>query len=223
RFRNGKPADAKALASYATRSEGTETLRIESIRYLASWGKPHDPDRVLGVYRPLGARDAAPAAKALADVTETLFASAPGAVQAEAIRAMLSLGVTTNADQLYAFVVDETRDGAARAAAFDALDQLGDPRMDDLIAIASRSHASALRLATLPLVAERSPEEAEATLSLMVTGSVEEQRAAYGVLAKTDQPFAGRLLAESVQRLAAGAVPPAAQLELLDAAEASSA
>src|SRR5690606_16573082 len=95
RFRNGKPSDAKALASYATRAESPETLRIESIRYLASWGAPHDRDRVLGVYRPLGERDAAPAAKALADVTETLFASAPGAVQAEAIRAMLSLGVTT--------------------------------------------------------------------------------------------------------------------------------
>lgn len=223
RFRHGADADAQALAQYAARDESPQALRIEAINYLASWPEPHDRDRVLGVYRPLDDRDAAPAAKALADVTDALFATAPGAVQAEAIRAMTKLGVATNADQLYAFVTDETRDGAARAAAFDALDHLEDPRMDDLVAIASRSNASQLRIATLPLVAERSPAEAEATLSLMVQGNVEEQRAAFDVLGKTTQPFAERLLAESVQRLSKDGVLPGAQLELLESAAASKA
>ncbi len=92
--------------------------------------------------------------------------------------------------------------------------------MDELVLVASQSDASELRLATLPIVTESSPEQAKVTLSLMVEGSVEEQRVAYKTLAGSEQAFAVELLAHSIDRLIAGDVPYAAQLELIEAAKA---
>ena len=218
-YRVGGPDNAQALARYAALDTAPQSLRLEALRYLSTWPTPDPRDRLIGVYRPLAARDAAPASKALASITGSLFQGSNGPVQAAAIDALSALGVDSIADLLHALVTDETKDGAARVAAFNALQKRQDPRLDDLVTMASQSSASELRLATLPLVAERSPEAAEKTLSLMVQGTFAEQRAAYAALAQTNQPFAPRLLAESLARLAAGQVPFAAQLELLDATE----
>ncbi|MDQ8197291.1 HEAT repeat domain-containing protein [Pelagicoccus enzymogenes] len=219
RFRIGGVKNAQFLAAYAADESKPQQFRLEAITQLQSWPNPLQRDRVMGVYQPLAARDAQVAIDAFKANAPKFFASSNSAVQVKFLEAVDALGVRGLADQLYAFAKNEKANGAARAAAFSLFSKLDDPRMDELVIAASQSNASELRLATLPIVTERSPEQAKVTLELMTQGSVEEQRVAYQTLAGSQQAFATELLANSVRRLAAGEIPYAAQLELIEAAK----
>ncbi|MDQ8187057.1 PVC-type heme-binding CxxCH protein [Pelagicoccus sp. SDUM812002] len=222
RFRIGGEDNAQFLANYAANESNPQDFRLEAITQLKSWPDPLQRDRVIGVYQPLAARNAQIAIDAFKANAKQFFASENNAVQVKFLQALKELEVTGLEDQLYAFAKDESANGEARAAAFALLNTLNDPRMDELVIAASQSNASELRLATLPIVSERSPEQAKVTLSLMAEGSVEEQRVAYETLAGSQQDFAIELLAKSIGRLAAGDVPYAAQLELIEAAKENS-
>lgn len=219
RFRIGGSDNANFLAAYAANDSNPEQFRLEAITQLKSWPDPLQRDRVMGVYQPLASRDAQIAIDAFSNQAENFFASNNGSVQLKFIEAIEELGVNGLSDQLYSFTNNENAHGAARAAAFSLLNKLDDPRIDELVIAASQSIASELRLATLPIVSERSPEQAKVTLGLMATGSVEEQRVAYDTLAGSEQAFAVELLTQSLGRLDSGEVPHGAQLELIQAAK----
>jgi len=219
-LRLGQPDNAAALARYAANPDYPVALRVEALDQLGSWATPFDRDRIIGVYRPLDDRDPAPAREALADVASNLLASGDGDIVGSTIAAAGALGVTGINDALAAVVLHDEADGEARAAALDMLNEADDPRMLELAEAAGEADAPALRLAALPIITERLPEKAEVMLRELSHGSVEEQRTAYDTLAGADQPFAATLLVESLERLAAGEVPAAAQLELIEAAEA---
>lgn len=218
-FRLGKKENAEALALFATNENAPETNRVEALKQLSTWAKPLQRDRLIGTYRPLPEREQEIAANALAAVSKKAFASKSDAFLTEYIAALKALSITQLADPLYALATDETQSGPARVAAFKTLVENNDHRLDQLILAASKSSSSELRLATLPIVTERSPEQALVTLDLMTRGTVEEQRVAYTTLANSQQSFASRLLVDSLNRLIAGDVPYAAQLELLEATE----
>ncbi|KAA9130894.1 c-type cytochrome [Marinihelvus fidelis] len=219
-LRLGQPGNATALARYAADDANPENLRVEALDQLASWASPFDRDRIMGVYRPLDDRDPAPAREALATVADSLLQSRDTAVLSSTISATAALGVTGINDSLAALVLDDDIDGEARAAALEQLNANDDPRMLELARAAGESAAPELRMAALPIMTERLPDTAATMLREMTLGSVDEQRTAYDTLATTDQPFAAGLLAESLDRLVAGEVPAAAQLELIEAADA---
>lgn len=219
-FRLGDPSNAESLAAYAADSGKPSSLRVEALRQLSTWEDPLDRDRIIGVYQPLDNRNPKPARNALASVAKSILESDDSEVQAEFIVSADALGLKGIADELYKLVLDESKDGAARVAAFNKLSRDQDARIDELITATSQSNASELRLAALPIVTERSPEQAKVTLELMSTGSVEEQRVVYNTLANSKQPFAEALLVKSLDRLMKNEVPYGAQLELINAAEA---
>ena len=77
-------------------------------------------------------------------------------------------------------------------------------------------------MATLPILARLSPGEALPILKRMAeVGTPAEQQSAYTAIAELADPAAADLLVAGLQRLQAGDVPYRAQVELLDAAEAS--
>ncbi|MBK1879571.1 PVC-type heme-binding CxxCH protein [Pelagicoccus mobilis] len=218
-FRLGEKANAEALAKFATTENAPEANRLEALKQIATWANPLQRDRLIGTYRPLPNRDAQVAGDALVSVSKKALATKNGNVLAEYLSALNSLSVSDLADELYALATDESQHGPARVAAFESLVRNHDHRIDKLLLVASKSSSSELRLATLPVVTERNPDQALVTLDLMTKGSVEEQRVAYTTLANSKQTFASRLLVDSLNRLIAGKVPYAAQLELLEATE----
>ncbi len=218
-FRLGGPEQAARLANYAADSTKPEAFRVEALQHLASWPTPLQRDRIMGVFLPIEARPVTEPAKAVAAVADKIFASESGAIQAELIRTFTALDVQGNSDQLFTLVRDESKNGLARVAAFEYLAAANDPRTEELITFAGASSSSELRLATLPIIAKRSPAAAETTLALMVNGSIEEQRVAFATLAESEQAYAARLLDESLQKLVAQKVNPDVQLELLEAAD----
>ena len=223
-FRLGTPAHAAALAAYAARKDAPAALRAEALTQLALWPAPPQRDRIVGIYRPFEqkTRDAAVAATALAPVLPALLAvDAPEKVQTAALKAAEKLEITAAADTLFAIVGNPAQTPAARAAALNALKHFKDPRLAAAVKTASESAASDLRGAALPIVAGLSPDVAAPLIkNLVVNGTVAEQRTALAALAILKHPEADALMVAALDRLAAGQVNPAVQLELLDAATA---
>ncbi|HAB17731.1 MAG TPA: hypothetical protein DCE44_14920, partial [Verrucomicrobiales bacterium] len=93
-FRVGTPESAQRLAAVATRTDLSDLIRSEALHGLATWANPHPRDRIVGTYRPLPARDPAPARDALAAVLTNLLAFQPPppltAEQQEKIRQMMA-------------------------------------------------------------------------------------------------------------------------------------
>jgi quinoprotein glucose dehydrogenase len=80
-YRLGTAEAAQRLAKFAARPDAPEAMRVEAIRALGAWGRPGDRDRVLGLRRPLEARDPAPALEALKSVRALLDADPSEAVR----------------------------------------------------------------------------------------------------------------------------------------------
>jgi quinoprotein glucose dehydrogenase len=86
-FRVGEPADATALANFATRDDMPEPLRQDALNLLARWPKPPANDYVTGEPMSLAVRDAGPARAALETVWPKLSAVTDSNLQAAAVQA----------------------------------------------------------------------------------------------------------------------------------------
>ena len=223
-FRLGTPAHATALATYAARADAPAALRAEAITQLSLWATPPQRDRIVGIFRPFEqkTRDAAIASAALTPVLPALLAvDAPERVQTTALKAAESLELTSAADTFFAIVGDPAQTPAARTAALNGLKHFKDPRLPAAVKIASESQAADLRGAALPIVAGLSPDVAAPVIkNLVVNGTISEQRTALEALSVLKHPDADALMVAQLDRLAAGQVNPAVQIELLDAATA---
>lgn len=94
-FRLGDATNAAALAEFAARADAPEGVRVEALDDLADWPQPPKRDKIVGLYRPLSARDPGPARTALAAVWPQLVAdTAPTNIIVAALRAgaVLHLG-----------------------------------------------------------------------------------------------------------------------------------
>ncbi len=223
-YRIGAASNAQALAQYATRGAASESMRGEALLQLGLWGKTPQRDRIVGIYRPLPARDAKPAADALAAVLPKVLGNSPERVQLAALDAIGNLQLRAAAPALLASVGNEEAPEAVRAGALKALDAFGGDEVLRGIDVAEKSQSAALRLAALQIVARRAPERALPIIRRLSTaGSEAEQQAAFrsmGELKGADTP---KLLVGALDQLAAGKVLPGAQLELIEAVEKSEA
>jgi quinoprotein glucose dehydrogenase len=221
-FRLGAAENATALADFAARTDGSETLRKEALSLLTLWPAPPARDRIVGVFRPLAekTRDAAVAADALAPHFGGLLAvSNPESVAAAAIDAVVTLKLVAVAPTLHAVVRNAAQRPEIRAAALRSLDAFGDPRLSEAVAAGLAADAAEVRLAALPLSSRLHPESAVTTLAkLLEGGTPAEQRAAFAALGTATDPRADEVIFSQLNRLAAGQVAPSAQLELLEAA-----
>jgi quinoprotein glucose dehydrogenase len=223
-FRVGGAERAQVLANYAINDKASPEMRAEALVQLGLWGKVPQRDRIVGVYRPLPARDGKPAAAALAGVLGQVLAGAPEAVQLAALQAVGSLEMKSVGALLAASVADEKAPETVRVAALRQLDATGGDEVLKATDVAEKSSSTALRLAALQIVAQRAPDRALPIIRrFSATGSEAEQRAAFQSLAQLDRPEAPKLLLAAVDQLAAGKVQPGAQVELIEAVEKSQA
>ncbi len=221
-YRVGGAERAQVLANYSVNERATPDMRAEALLQLGLWAKVPQRDRIVGVYRPLEARDGAPAGAALASVVPRLLGQAPEAVQLAAIDAVGSLELRSMSPALVSTVGNERAPDAVRVAALKMIDQFGGDDAQRGLDLAEKSNAPALRLAALQVVARRSPERALPMVKrFAVEGSESEQRAAFQSLAQLGGTEAPKLLIAAIDRLAAGKVAPGAQVELIEAVEKS--
>ena len=101
-FRLGASSNAAALAEFAARNDGPESVRVEAIEDLGDWAKPPGRDKIVGLWRPLPPRDPAPARSALGSAWNGLAADASTNVVLAAVRAGAALGLDAFAEKLAA-------------------------------------------------------------------------------------------------------------------------
>ena len=219
RHRLGRPEDAVALAAFAASNDVPRELRSEALAQLSDWADPFQRDRLVGVYRPLDPRDAAPAVAAVESQLDLLLSGSPYFVKRAVLRTIRDLKMTAASPQVRALLASDAENGEVRA---EALSDLDDSELLESIKVAGASDSPTLRLATLPILARLSPNQALPILTDMAeNGAPVEMQAAYKAIAQLNHPEAELLLAEGLQRLGSGLVPYLAQVELLDSAEAS--
>ena len=229
-FRLGGASNAAAVAKYAANTASPQKFRLEALTQLSLWANPPQRDRIMGIYRPLvvqarnatgtTSRDGKPAQDALAPVVSALLdPTSPSAVQSAAITAIEKLHIPAAADALLTVVRDGKQSDTNRATALAALGGFNDPRLPEVVKMASASESSALRLAALPIAAKLSPGDAAPVLANFVSkGDIAEQKVAFETLGSLKHPSADAIFLEQLALLAAGKVAPAVQLELLEGA-----
>lgn len=221
-FRLGREANAQALVRFATNRRVSEKFRAEALAQLGNWAEPPARDRVVGVFRPLAAatRVKSAAHDALIPALPALLdPKLPFNVFTAAITAVEKLAIAEAADALVPLVGNDSLTETSRISALNTLDKIKDPRLPEVVRTASESTNARLRLAALPITARLSPEVAAPALANFVArGSNDEKKAAFEALGTLRHPTADTILAEQLGALAAGKVPVAAQVELLEAA-----
>jgi quinoprotein glucose dehydrogenase len=223
-YRLATPANAQALAQYATRNGASGAMRAEALAQLGLWSKRLQRDRIVGIYRPQPTPGAQAAADALTPVLPKVLGQGPEVVQLAAIEAVGNLSLRGAAPTLIETVTNEKGPEAVRVGALKALDALGGNGWMAGVDAAEKSSNAALRLAALQIVAARSPERALPMVRRLSTSSSEaEQQAAFMALGQLKTAETPKLLVSAIDQLAAGKVQPGAQLELITAAEASDA
>jgi len=145
------PTDATALAGYAAHANAPASLRQEALHAagpLAAAAATRPDRRHLS---PLAekTRPAAVAADALSPHLDQLLPAGdtgigPGPLQ---FRAAVTLKISVASTALQAVVANPGQPARIRISAAQALDQLGDPRLDDSVGLALAAPESELRLA----------------------------------------------------------------------------
>lgn len=229
-FRVGTPEAARRLASLAQNRDLPELIRTEALFALGTWAAPAARDRIVGVFRPLPAREPEPAREALAPVFPTLAATdrPREAILVAAAEAVARLDLTPSIPILAELVRNESPatggtsvPGPARAAALRALAQIETrrPELERLLAFAAQDASEVLRLAASKLNAQLNPNDAAGQLAAQLeSGSLAEQQSAYASLGDLDSTAADALLAEALDKLMKREIANEVMLDLVEAA-----
>ena len=212
--------DCAKLAAFAASQDVNEDLRLEALNALYDWAPSHPNDRVLNMHAPRPKRDQADAAKALASHREALFQGKSIKWRKQVARTAGRFGWQRASDALAAWATDKTADLGLRKSALKALFDLESRRFKEVAALCLRSDQARLRAHAAGLLAQAEPKLA---LPLLVEaigrGDPAEAAPCIDALAKLKSVGADAAIASWMQKLQAGKVPAAMQLEVLEAAQ----
>jgi putative heme-binding domain-containing protein len=216
----GSEAAASALAAHAADETLPEAMRRLALDALAEFVKPGPRDYVWGSWRPQPERDPAVVYAALDRFGRTLV---EGDLGDRALEVALAHGrVPLDDDELLARVEDESAAADARAGSLRALASRGaSADLERALAVARSADAALLRAEARDALAALRPADAlPALAAARFEGEPLERQRAFAALAKLADPGADALLAEALERLDAGSLEPAVQLDLVDAVRA---
>ncbi len=213
-FRLGR---AGALAAFARREGGLAAVRAEALRALAEWEHPSGRDKVMGVWRPVPARDAQEAREALLPGIAELLAKAPLEVRVAAAEAAGALRIVKAAPVLRELAGPGPV--PVRVEALKALAALEDPGLGEAVRAALVETDVTLRREVIRLIPRAKLPGAAALLEKAATeeGPASVRQAAVLALSEGEAGEADAALERLLDRLLAGTWPAPLQLELLEA------
>jgi len=222
-FKVGGAENAKALATFAARTNEQPYLRTAALKLLSNWATPPKRDGITGLRQDVPARDKAVAADALKPVIARVF-SGPDAVRKEAVACSTKLGITDVAPLLATLVKDEKQNGQTRVDALFALGDLKAKELPDALKVAATSAEPKVRGAARVVNAKLDPTAAGKELPALLDDAkaavVEKQMAldALGKLPETKS--ADEALAAWCDKYLANGVPGELKLDVLEATKA---
>jgi quinoprotein glucose dehydrogenase len=218
-FRVGGETEARALASFAARTNALASLRIEALDALSLWPRPSGRDRITGLWRPLAPRDVRTAADALRPWIPSLLDSRSPALLARAIDTLAALRLSEAGPQLASMATDPARSEPVRIAALNALGAWRDPRLPDTLDAISSDAGEALRRAAAEIRGRALPGgNLETLATILKNGTTGEQQVTLAALATRAEPGAADLVNSRLEQLIAGRLKPELHLDVLEAA-----
>lgn len=213
----GHSENGEALVNLASLPGHPERARREALEVLGEWLAPHGQCRVTGNWRPCHHPGGATVAACFLGSLPTFLADPVTA--APAARAAAKLHLQQAAPQLAALVQRGDGPADARLAALDALADLDAPELAGALAGIDGAAPVALRQRAVALLSKTNPEKAVPVLAtLLENASQGEKQAAFEALGNLPCEAATKVLRDWLDRLHRDAVPPALQLDLLEAA-----
>lgn len=217
-FRLGASQNARALAAYAARNEGTEKVRSEALHALGTWANPSQRDRLTGLWRPLPKRDGETAAAALRPVIAKVLSSSPKAVELAAIEAAKTLSLKESGASLFALVTDIKAAAEVRIEALKTLAEFHDARLLEAVSAAVADANETVRKEGNRLQAQVKPGDPTIALAVVLKkGTLTEKQGALATLGTLQGEAADKLLAEWLDQLMAGKIPKEVQFDLVEA------
>ena len=221
---SGRPADAQRLAEFAEDRAVAAELRAEALSTLSVWSDPSLMDRVTGRYRGPVDNENEPARRAIASATPGLLRDPSPAVRRAAVEAISGTHYRTAAPALME-VLETDEASSVRIAALNALRDLEYASLETAFDVALADEKRSVRRAALEMIPDLElPEKDVVSLlaSVLKSGTIDEQQQALRSLGQVDHMAATDLLRTYMDRLIAGDLPPALELEVLQAAKQSS-
>lgn len=218
-FRAGTRDNAETVAKLASNSDVSIALRLEALAELKLWNEPPKTDRVTGMYRPVGDRNA----DFIVDVVEPMLGELLGASDGRVRKAAIELATVYRiqgaSDALRAIALDATRGDAERIAALEGLTVLEADDLNAILAKAVEDESAEVRSEARSLWAEHDPEAAVPVLDQAIAeGETVEKQSAITALANLKIDAADAVLARWFDKFASGQTPPEVGLELVEAA-----
>lgn len=216
---SGTKADASRLAQFAGRGDIPDELRAEALATLSGWADPSVLDRVTGEYRGEVENDAEVARQAIEPVMTGLFRDRSPVVRASAVEMASGLAYRAAIPDLVNLLNQDSSE-QVKVAALTVLRDLEYARLEDAFATALQGGEASVREAALEMIPDLDlPAESIVELleTILETGPVDEQQTALESLGQIRHPAAYNLLGEYMDRLMAGNLPPAIELELIEA------
>ena len=220
-FRLGNEFEVGRLASFATNETMPAVVRAEAVEALGDWAKPPPLDRVMGLWRPLAARDAAPARAAMIRIIAKCLRDESEQVQRAAIASAAKLDLREAAPAVFDLFQVAGTNVVLRGEILAALSALKDPRLVKAVQLVLADPNPALRREGLRWVGQTREPGAAAMLEKLLEGETDLRmnQTALAVLGTLFDPHADTVLARWMERLIARNVKPQLQLDVLEAAK----
>jgi quinoprotein glucose dehydrogenase len=216
-FRTDTPESATTLADFC-RSNAPENLRLTALEMLTHWANPPARDYVVGIYRPLPKRGPNVATEVVCRAAEQLLADKSEKIAIAECAAISANHATSAAPALLEYLQNEKAPVKVRVAALNALAAIQAPELDMALAVATADAQPALKTAASKFLGKRDPAAAAKQLIEAYAGAdMEQKKDILSALGDNPSPAAGEKLTALMREFAKQ--PPAAQLELLEAAE----
>jgi putative membrane-bound dehydrogenase-like protein len=222
---NRRVGDAKAairLAEFATREDQNETLRIEAVETLASWGQPLGLDRVQGYPRNQPPNEIKFAHAALDLTLGALLSSKSNGVQQATTKAIAALKYGNAIERVTQLAFDQSQTPGIRGSSLEAMFALKADRLDEALQLANKSRHRVVRTTALKIKSLHAPNDAStfaAVEKAISSAELEERQNAYQVLGNLNTSSSNSFLENTMKRFAT--VDKNVQLDVYLAAEQS--
>jgi putative membrane-bound dehydrogenase-like protein len=212
------------VSAFAADAARPEPMRVEAIAALGVWPEPSTMDRVDGIY--LGQTPQREGGEAARAAVLKLLQAAPASGGAATRVALAEAAARLKIQEAIPILVTQVRSDTSeevRVAALRALQVLEPPNIAEVMKGAVADSSSNVRRAALNILPSLKLSDAEKVQNLVAilrSGAVADQQAAFEVLGTLKSPDAQNALSSFFDELAAGKVPAAVQLDLVDAMQA---
>ncbi len=222
-FRLGGENRAVLLAeasAFRSRDVVPEAMAADILEMLADWAHPSGRDRLLGMWRPIQARDAQEATTAAGIVVQSILHADKPPKQL-LLKAIQLAGQFQMHDlPLQEIVLNNQEPAAIRVEAIRAVAAIDPAQVSSFLKTTLADREPLVRAESRRLLAKLKPDEALAELQKAIeTGTLVERQQALAALEEAKIPGAEKAIESAMDQLLAGKLPLEVRLDVLEAAE----